>query len=100
MTRLHTWLATTALCAGLLSTPAAQAQDTPSDTQIRELLIADSIEAYEGNCPCPYSRASNGSRCGKRSAWSRPGGASPLCYASDVSEAMVATARARGTTTP
>jgi len=60
-----------------------------SDAQIRKILIDESIAAYEGNCPCPYSTARNGSRCGKRSAYSRPGGAAPLCYAKDVTEAMV-----------
>lgn len=33
--------------------------------------------------------ARNGSRCGARSAYSRPGGRAPLCYPSDVTDAMV-----------
>ena len=33
-----------------------------------------------GKCDCPYDRAKNGSRCGSRSAYSRPGGRSPVCY--------------------
>ena len=41
--------------------------------------------SYSGNCACPYDTASDGSRCGARSAWSRSGGASPICYASDSS---------------
>jgi hypothetical protein len=61
----------------------------PTDDQIRSLLIQQSIEAYPGNCPCPYSRASNGSRCGKRSAWSKAGGYAPLCYPEDVTTQMV-----------
>jgi hypothetical protein len=60
-----------------------------SDAQIKKILIDESIAAYQGNCPCPYSTARNGSRCGKRSAWSRAGGAEPLCYANDVSAEMV-----------
>lgn len=60
-----------------------------SDEQIRTILIKESIAAYDGNCPCPYSRARNGSLCGKRSAYSREGGAAPLCYAKDVSAEMV-----------
>ena len=60
-----------------------------SDPQIRQILIDESIAAYDGNCPCPYSTARNGSRCGKRSAYSRPGGAAPLCFAKDVSADMV-----------
>lgn len=35
---------------------------------------------YEGNCPCPYSLDVNGNVCGARSAYSRSGGASPICY--------------------
>jgi hypothetical protein len=60
-----------------------------SDAQIRTILIEQSIAAYSGNCPCPYSTARNGSRCGRRSAYSREGGAEPLCYPKDVSAAMV-----------
>lgn len=59
------------------------------DAQIREILVEQSIRSYSGNCPCPYNSASNGSRCGGRSAYSRPGGASPLCYAEDVTAEMV-----------
>ena len=60
-----------------------------SDDTIRERIINESISSYPGNCPCPYNRASNGSRCGKRSAYSRPGGYEPLCYKSDVTDEMV-----------
>ncbi len=61
----------------------------PSDGQVRQILIDESIAAYSGNCPCPYSTARNGSRCGKRSAYSREGGEAPLCYAKDVTDEMV-----------
>ena len=61
----------------------------PSINEIKEVLIKQSHSRYSGNCPCPYSRASNGSRCGKRSAWSKPGGYEPLCYESDVTEEMI-----------
>src|ERR1041384_1283993 len=60
-----------------------------SDAQIKKLLIDESIAAYDGNCPCPYSRARNGSRCGRRSAYSREGGAAPLCFERDVTSEMV-----------
>ena len=60
-----------------------------SDGQIKKILINESIAAYDGNCPCPYSRARNGSRCGKRSAYDREGGAAPLCFPADVSAEMV-----------
>ena len=60
-----------------------------SDAQVRQILIDESIAAYSGNCPCPYNTARNGSRCGKRSAYSREGGAAPLCYPKDVTDEMV-----------
>lgn len=69
----------------------ASSGETPrlSDAEIRKILIAESIAAYSGSCPCPYSTARNGTRCGRRSAWSRAGGEAPLCYPKDVSEEMV-----------
>ena len=66
-----------------------------SDKEIKQILIKESISSYRGSCPCPYSGARNGSRCGKRSAYSRPGGASPLCYESDVTDEMVEAYRNR-----
>ena len=49
-----------------------------------EQIIQDSISQYPGKCPCPYSIMSNGKKCGKRSAYSKPGGYEPLCYVSDI----------------
>ena len=47
-------------------------------------MIQESIGQYPGQCPCPYSIMSNGKKCGKRSAYSKPGGYKPLCYLSDI----------------
>ena len=49
-----------------------------------EEMIKESIANYPGKCPCPYSIMSNGQKCGKRSAYSKPGGYEPLCYISDI----------------
>ena len=68
-------------------------QQNMSDAQVKQAIIRQSIANYSGPCPCPYSTARNGSRCGGRSAYSRPGGAAPLCYPSDVSAAQVAAYR-------
>lgn len=76
------------------ATYCASIDSNLSDDEIRKILIRQSIEQYPGNCPCPYNAARNGSRCGKRSAWSKPGGYSPLCYPSDVSEEAVKAYRA------
>jgi hypothetical protein len=58
-----------------------------SDTQIAEAIVGQSRDAYsvtESPRALPEDLARNGSRCGGRSAYSRPGGASPNCYVSDV----------------
>lgn len=39
-----------------------------------------SYPVYDGNCRCPNDIASDGTRCGARSAYSRSGGYSPMCY--------------------
>lgn len=75
----------------LLVTPVAAR--TLSDPEIRQRIIAESIASYPGPCACPYNIMRNGRMCGRRSAYSRPGGYAPLCYASDVSDAAVAAYR-------
>lgn len=64
-------------------------QESLSDAEIRRNLIQQSISRYSGSCPCPYNRDRGGRRCGGRSAYSRPGGASPLCYDSDITDQMI-----------
>ncbi|PJI42192.1 MAG: hypothetical protein CTR53_07070 [Ferrovibrio sp.] len=67
----------------------APARSNLSDDQVREHMIQESIASYSGSCPCPYNTARNGTNCGRRSAYSKPGGASPLCYKNDISDEMV-----------
>jgi len=55
-----------------------------TNSKSKQQQIDESIASYPGSCACPYSRTSNGSKCGKRSAWSKPGGYEPLCYESDI----------------
>lgn len=64
-----------------------------TDQQVRDMIIKESLQSYPGNCPCPYNTMRNGRRCGGRSAYSRPGGRSPLCYPKDVTDKMVKTYR-------
>jgi hypothetical protein len=61
-----------------------------SDSEIRSLLVRASLAQYDGNCPCPEYVDVRGRRCGKRSAYSKVGGESPLCYPSDVTDEMIA----------
>ena len=67
----------------------------PSDAQIKQRIIKESIDSYPGNCPCPHNTDRAGRRCGGRSAYNRAGGYSPKCFASDVSAADVAAYRRR-----
>lgn len=75
-------------CSMFLSTSLTFAAEL-TDAKIKKAIIKESIEQYPGNCPCPYNTARNGSICGKRSAYSRPGGYAPICYNSDVTQEMI-----------
>lgn len=79
-------------CILLAASVAGAAQKGPaklSDGQVKKQVIQESIDSYPGNCPCPYNAARNGSRCGGRSAWSRGGGYSPICYENEVTKEMI-----------
>ena len=75
----------------LMSVAVGNAKDVSplSDAQIRVHLIKASQDGYSGSCPCPDNRDNAGRRCGKRSAYSRPGGEEPLCYPKDVTADMI-----------
>lgn len=60
-----------------------------SDAQIRQEIVNRSISRYSGSCPCPFNTDRAGRRCGQRSAYSRPGGAAPICYTRDVTQQMI-----------
>jgi hypothetical protein len=67
-----------------------------TDAQVADKIIQVSREDYYATghpCACPYDRAQNGSSCGGRSAYSRPGGAEPKCFPKDVSKAEIITYR-------
>lgn len=73
----------------LTSTVFAKGPPPLTTEQIKQEIIRESIASYPGNCPCPYNSARNGSSCGRRSAYSKPGGYAPLCYPKDVTDQMV-----------
>jgi len=78
------------LLVGLCVAFGAEAKQSSQNVEvIKQKIIKESIDSYPGNCPCPYNTASNGSRCGKRSAYNRAGGYAPICYPEDVSDRMV-----------
>ena len=82
------------LLSGLFSTTAICASSSLSDGEVKRLVIQESIASYPGRCPCPYDVDRAGRSCGRRSAYSRPGGYSPICYESDVTPQMVQQYRA------
>lgn len=92
MKQLNALALAAAVASGLIgfATPA-QAQ---GDAAIRQKIIRASVAEYPGNCPCPYNTDRAGRSCGRRSAYSRPGGYSPKCYAGDVTAAEVKAYRA------
>jgi hypothetical protein len=59
---------------------------------IAALIVQTSRQQYYATghpCACPDDLTRTGRRCGRTSAYSRPGGAAPLCYVSDVPAAMI-----------
>ena len=85
-----------ALIASLALTCAAAGAEL-SDEEIRQILIEQSRAQYAGSCACPYHFDRAGHLCGRRSAYTKPGGSAPLCFASDVTAEMVEKYRRRST---
>jgi hypothetical protein len=95
------------------SSPAAKAP-TPADEEAKKrslisdiaaiaTVIAASRAAYLAMGKpygCPDHVAANGSRCGLRSAHTKPGGFKPLCFPTDVSPAIIAAWRETGSVPP
>jgi hypothetical protein len=83
------------LLALILTSSVAIAADALTHKQIRQIIIQQSINSYLGNCPCPYNTDRAGKHCGGRSAYSRAGGYSPVCFESDISDVQVSEYRQR-----
>ena len=81
--------------AALVLMAAPALAQSSADTRDRQAMIAESIRNYAGNCPCPYNTDRAGRSCGQRSAYSKPGGESPLCHERDITDAMLANWRSR-----
>jgi hypothetical protein len=65
---------------------------------IAAIIVQASRAQYHAGgrpCACPDDTMRNGRACGVRSAYSRPGGAAPLCYPHDVPAAMIDAYRQR-----
>lgn len=67
-----------------------------TDAAVVALIIAGSIALYKARgrpCACPSDTMRNGRACGGRSAWSKAGGAKPLCFPTDITSEMVSAYR-------
>jgi hypothetical protein len=86
------------ILAVLLAVATSALAESPlADQQIATIIVKASRDAYYRTghpCACPEDLARNGSRCGKRSAYSRPGGAEPYCYVTDVPKEKIDAYRA------
>jgi len=83
--------------------------DEPSEAEIRDLLVQQSIGRYTGTCACPYHSKWNDRlfefpnpfrhhptvRCGGDSEYLRPGGPTVFCYPGDVPAELVEDYRER-----
>lgn len=92
-----------------VATAPALERPAPSETKrkvemvltaaaIAAIIIKASRDQYHATgrpCACPDDTMRNGRACGSRSAYSRPGGAAPLCYVHDITPAMIENYRQR-----
>jgi hypothetical protein len=80
------------------SDPKRKVEAALTAAAIATIIVEASRAEYHAGgrpCACPDDAMRNGRACGGRSAYSRPGGASPLCYPSDVTAAMIESYRQR-----
>jgi hypothetical protein len=87
-----------ALMVVMIASASALAEPALTNQQIAAKIVQESRRDYYATghpCACPEDRARNGSRCGRRSAYTRPGGATPKCYVSDVTAAEIEAYRKR-----
>jgi hypothetical protein len=78
----------------LAASPAmAQMAEHPfTKEQVANQIVNESRAAYYATghrCACPYDHAIDGSQCGGRSAYIRPGGAEPKCFVTDVKDSDI-----------
>jgi hypothetical protein len=80
------------------SDPKRRVEAALTAAAIAAIIVQASRAQYHAGgrpCACPDDTMRNGRACGGRSAYSRPGGASPLCYPSDVTTAIIESYRRR-----
>jgi uncharacterized protein len=77
------------LVADTLEKPAETAQTTAAIAAMIVKASRDNYYATGHPCACPDDLTRNGRSCGNMSAYIRPGGAHPLCSATDVTAGMI-----------
>lgn len=65
------------------ATSSITSEPVPSENLVVDPMTPIRTPTYGQGCSCPYDVAKNGSSCGKRSAYTRPGGDAPICYVGD-----------------
>lgn len=80
------FFAAAAVLIGFAEPAAAKSFDRDA---VIAAIIQESIADYSGSCPCPYNTDRAGHSCGRRSAYSKPGGYAPICYPQDVTDQMI-----------
>ena len=55
--------------------------------EIKEFIVEESLLAFHGVCPCPFSWGPDGRRCGNSSAYSRSG--EPACYVANITSTQI-----------
>ena len=89
MLKKLSFLIITLLCTSTITANTTSQEDAEIVQQLKEAIIKKSISSYLGNCPCPYNKAKNGTKCGNRSAYKRAGGYAPICYPNDITKEMI-----------
>jgi hypothetical protein len=76
--------------------PSLAQRASMSGATIAATIVRMCLDQYHSHapCACPYDVDRGGHSCGRRSAYDRPGGYSPVCFARDVTPGMIADFRA------
>jgi hypothetical protein len=78
--------------AFLISIWAINSKNSSTRYREREIITYDPYahvrepyysDYYNDRCGCPYDLDQRGNSCGARSAWSKTGGAEPICFLGD-----------------
>jgi hypothetical protein len=69
------------LTTNQIPSESSTALESPTTSQSPTPSVGSPIRnPVSGSCECPYDTDKRGRQCGDRSAYSRPGGATPACY--------------------